>query len=115
MVSLSRRQAIFSLASIPVFARTLKTVGVQLYTVRTILPEKPMETLRAIEEIGYREVEVVGASLDQIWTSLKQTSMKPVSLHLDTALFMRDQDKLPAALDDAKSRGFQYVVCPYIA
>jgi sugar phosphate isomerase/epimerase len=94
----------------------LKTVGVQLYTVRTILNEKPpLEVLRALEQIGYRECEVTQGNIEKIWDSLKQTKLKPVSLHLDTALFTRDQAKLPAALDDAKKRGFSYVVCPYIA
>lgn len=95
--------------------RTLKTVGVQLYTVRTVLPKQPLETLKAIEQIGYREVEATQDNLDKIWPALKQTSLKAVSLHLGTDLFTRQQDKLPPALDDAKSRGFEYVVCPYIA
>lgn len=97
------------------YARTLKVLGVQLYTVRTVLPEKPLETLRALDQIGYREAEVIAGGIDKIWPALKETSLKPVSLHMDTALFMRQQDKLPAALDDAKQRGFEFVVCPYIA
>ena len=97
------------------YARTLKTVGVQLYTVRSVLPEKPLETLRAIEQIGYREAEVTAAGIDKMWAALKQTSLTPVSLHMDTALFTRKQDELPAALEDAKKRGFKFVVCPYIA
>jgi sugar phosphate isomerase/epimerase len=96
-------------------AKKLQTLGVQLYTVRGILPEKPLETLKAIEQMGYREVEVVRASMDKIWESLKQTSLKPVSLHIDTPLFMTKMDQLPAALDDAAKRGFRYAVCPYIA
>jgi sugar phosphate isomerase/epimerase len=91
------------------------TIGVQLYTVRNVLPEKPLETLRALEQIGFREAEVVAGGMEKIWPSLQQTSLKPVSLHLDTSLFTREQAKLPAALEDAKRRGFQYVVCPYIA
>jgi hypothetical protein len=35
-------------------AKTLKAIGVQLYTVRGVLPEKPAETLRAIDAIGYQ-------------------------------------------------------------
>lgn len=97
------------------FGRTLHAIGVQLYTVRTVLPQKPLETLKAIEEIGYREVEVTQDNMEKIWPALKQTSLKPVSLHLGTNLFTREQDKLPPALADAKSRGFEYVVCPYIA
>lgn len=96
-------------------ARTLKSIGVQLYTVRSLLNDKHEATLKALAEIGFREAEAVGASVPKIWDSLKATSMKPVSVHLDTALFTTAQDKLPAALDDAKTRGFEYVVCPYIA
>jgi sugar phosphate isomerase/epimerase len=102
-------------AALPAWARKLKPIGVQLYTVRNVLPKQPLETLRALEQIGFREAEVVGGSLEQIWDSLKQTSLRPVSVHLDTALFTRDQAKLPAALEDAKRRGFDWVVCPYIA
>jgi sugar phosphate isomerase/epimerase len=93
----------------------LKTVGVQLYTLRNIINEKPLEVVQALEQIGFRECEVIQGNMDKIWESLKQTKLKPVSLHLDTPLFTRDQAKLPAALEDAKKRGFSYVVCPYIA
>jgi len=96
-------------------ARTLKTIGVQLYTLRSVLPQKPLEILKEVEQIGFREAEVIGGSLDAVWPSLKQTAMKPVSIHLDTALFTTSQDKLPAALEDAKQRGIEYAVCPYIA
>ncbi len=96
-------------------AHPLKVVGAQLYTVRGVLPKEPLETLRAIEKIGYREVEVTADNMDLIWPSLKQTSLKPVSLHLPTPLFMKDQDKIPAAMEKAKSHGFQFVVCPYVA
>jgi sugar phosphate isomerase/epimerase len=96
-------------------AKTLSPIGAQLYTLRNVLPERPLETLKGLESIGYREVEVVRAWMDKIWDSMKQTALKPVSLHLDTAYFMEEQDKLPAALEDAKKRGFAFVVCPYIA
>jgi hypothetical protein len=117
MPGVNRRQFLGLLAAsaAPLRARTLPVIGVQLYTLRNVLPEKPLETLRALEEIGFQEVEAVGGDLDKIWPSLKQTSLKPTSLHLNTALFMREQDKLPAALDDAAKHGFRYVVCPYIA
>ncbi len=93
----------------------LKTVGVQLYTLRTIIDEKPLEVLQSLEQVGFRECEVIQGNIDKIWDSLKQTRLKPVSLHLDTAMFTRDQAKLPAALELAKKRGFSFVVCPYIA
>ncbi len=97
------------------YGRTLKTIGVQLYTVRSIIDQKPLKTLKALDQIGYREAEVIQGNMDKIWPDLKQTALKPVSLHMDTALFTRNQDKLPPALDEAKEKGFEYVVCPYIA
>lgn len=117
MTHINRRSFLATaLAAAAAQARTLKTIGVQLYTVRSILPEKPLETLKALEQIGFREAEFTAAGIDKVWPALKETpSLKPVSLHMDTSLFTRQQEKLPAALDDAKQRGFEYVVCPYIA
>ena len=116
MVSLGRRAFLtvaggFAVAS---YARTLQNIGVQLYTIRNILPKDPSGTLQALEKIGYREAEVIQDGMDAIWPSLIQTSLKPVSLHMDTALFTHDQSKLPAALEGAKQHGFEYVVCPHI-
>ncbi len=95
-------------------ARTLSAIGVQLYTVRGILPQNPLEVLKAIEQIGYREVELTADNLEKVFAAVKQTSLKPVSIHLDTALFTRNHEKLPAALADVKQKGIQYAVCPYI-
>src|SRR5258707_8025451 len=88
-------------------------IGVQLYTVRSILDTKPAATLPALDQIGYREAEVVWASLDAIWADLKKTRLKPVSIHLDSALFMPENSgKLTAAISRCKELGFQYVVYP---
>ena len=111
------RRSFLSLAATPAFsafARAPKVVGVQLYTVRHILPKKPLETLRAIEQIGYREVEVTADDMDAIWGSLKQTSLKAVSAHLNPELFIRQQAKLPGAVEEAGKHGFEYLVCPWI-
>jgi sugar phosphate isomerase/epimerase len=118
MSSVSRRTfiaaAATTAASVPLRARALETVGVQLYTVRTVLPKHPLETLKAIQQIGYREVECTADHLDRIWPALKQTSLKPVSVHMDEQIFIHQPEKLPAAMDDAKTHGFEYVVCPWI-
>jgi len=115
-MSITRRSLLTAVAAsaASLHAHALSTVGVQLYTVRSVLPKKPLETLRAIEQIGFREVECTGDNLDEIWSSLKQTALKPVSVHLDNQFFLHQPDKLPAALDNAKKHGFEYVVCPWI-
>jgi hypothetical protein len=117
MHSISRRSFLTTAAvatAASLHAGALPVVGVQLYTVRRVLPGKPLETLRAIEQIGYREVECTADHLDDIWPSLKQTSLKAVSVHLNAQVFIHQPEKLPAALEDAKKHGFEYVVCPWI-
>lgn len=93
----------------------LEKVGVQLYTVRGVLPQKPLETLEALDKIGYREAEVTFGNLDEIWPSLQKTKLKPVSLHLDSALIYGEQEAhLGAAIEKARQYGFRYVVFPYV-
>lgn len=95
--------------------RTLETIGVQLYTVRDILPKDIEGTLKTIAEIGYREVEVIGATLDQISPALQRNKLKPVSIHLDSDLFLANhQSELSAAVDNAKHHGIEYAVFPYL-
>ena len=95
---------------------SLKTIGVQLYTVRTVLPKQPLETLKEIDQIGYSEAECLHDGLDKIWASLKETRLKPVSMHLETSLFAPPKaGELNAVIADAKQRGFQYLVYPYVA
>jgi sugar phosphate isomerase/epimerase len=96
-------------------ARKLQTVGVQLYTVRNILPEKPAETLRGLDAIGYREIEGNFADLGKIMPALTGTHLKPVSLHIDIPLVLKGtDDDLARTADEVKRRGFAYAVLPYL-
>lgn len=112
-MTITRRAALAGVAG-AAFARTLKTPGVQLYTVRSIIEQDPGKVLKEIAAIGFREVEVTWANLDKIWPAIQTAGLKPVSLHLDTPMFGKDQAKLPGAIDNAASKGFRYVVCPYV-
>jgi sugar phosphate isomerase/epimerase len=96
-------------------AKQLSRLGVQLYTVRTVLPEHPLETLRAIEEIGYKEIETGGAPLEKIWPALEKTKLKGVSAHLDSKLVTQGPEAdLDRTLADLKQKGFSYAVYPYL-
>ena len=113
--TMSRRALLAGAATASLLpARTLKTVGVQLYTVRSVIEQATLETLQAIEQTGFREVEATYGNLDKIWPSLQKTKLKPERLHLDTTMFTTQQDKLQAAIDNAAGKGFKYVVCPYV-
>src|SRR5262249_36766757 len=111
----SRRQFVAAALAASAQARALQTIGVQLYTVRGVLPAKPAETLHAIESIGYKEVEATYANLDQVAPAIAATTLKPVSIHLDMALFAQGKDdELARAIDTVKQRGFLFAVFPYI-
>jgi sugar phosphate isomerase/epimerase len=91
----------------------LKDIGVQLYTVRDVILKDPGEVLSAIQDDGYTEVEAIYSTLHAIWNPLQQTKMKPVSVHLDSALF-DDSGKMQPALEHVHQWGFQYAVFPYL-
>ena len=114
---MNRRQLLASLAagSLSLQAKKLKKIGCQLYTLRSVIDVNPKAIFDQLDGAGYDEVEAVRGNLPKIWDALKASKLKPVSLHIDTQLFTVQQDKLGAALDDAKAKGFKYVVCPYIA
>ena len=112
-MKLSRRELLKSAslaAALPaarLTARQLQAIGVQLYTVRNVLPQKPAETLNAIEVIGYREIEATYGGLDRIWPAIQATHLNPVSVHLDNTLMNAGkEDELARAIDQAKKWGF---------
>ncbi len=97
-----------------VFAReplSSNDLGVQLYTVRTIIEKDPAKVLGEIQEIGYAEVECTLENLTKIWSALKQTNLRPVSVHLGG---LESGGKLDATIADLKQRGFKYAVVPYL-
>jgi sugar phosphate isomerase/epimerase len=120
MANCSRREFVIQSAAVLPVTRAafamdkLQTsnLGVQLYTVRNVITKNPAATLKAIQSIGYTEIEATYDNLSQIWSALKQTKLRPVSVHMEEALFMEGGDALDSALKDLKRRGFQYVVAP---
>ena len=113
----TRRQFLATAAAAATLARAarLKTIGVQLYTVRTILPQKPEEVLKAIRAIGYQDIEATFAGFDKMWPAVQASGLKPVSMHLDNKMVMRGGDELARAVDSLKQYGFQYAVHPYVS
>ena len=122
MFSLSRRNFVVRSAALLPAAKVLlgrdaltaANLGVQLYTVRNTIGANPAAVLKAIQDIGYREVEATYGNLNEIWPALKETQLKPVSIHVDTAIFFEGGAKLDAAIADVKQRGFQFIVLPYV-
>ena len=86
-------------------------LGVQLYTVRKVIGKDPLATLKAIQNIGYTEVEATAGNLDEIWPALEKTQLKAVSIHLEHS---DPGSALDSALAGYKQKGFEYAVVPYL-
>jgi sugar phosphate isomerase/epimerase len=93
----------------------LKTLGVQLYTVRGVLPQKPAETLNAIRAIGFQDAEATYEGLDAMWPAFEASGLKPLSIHLDSkSVTQGSLDDLSRIFDQLKRKGFRYAVFPYL-
>jgi len=132
---ITRRQ--WSAASVGLLASTgargaglfTRPLGAELYTVRDVLPTAADATLKAIAQIGYREVEADRATLLTIAPILKHYGLKPVSCHFETPLitgnwkpwlsqrrpgFAAEGTTWSQAIEDAKKLGVEYMVMAYI-
>lgn len=110
-----------------VTAKAPETLGVQLYSVRDLMGKDPAGTLKAIADIGYREVEALRAGLPKTGALAKAAGLSPISVHVDTPLITGNWDAwqfmrkavpegfdLAAVIDEAKSVGAKFLVCPYL-
>jgi sugar phosphate isomerase/epimerase len=122
----SRRQWLASAASLAaaplLLAKGGRTVGVQLYTVRTVLPKDSEHVLKTIADIGYKEIEGQGREgLIAAAPRIKELGMTPVSCHVETPLITGDWEKykmkevpLEEAIESVRKIGVQYFTMAYI-
>lgn len=95
--------------------RQLGRIGIQVYTVRTLMPRDPDGTLAALASIGYTEVELAGLygnSPTAMRQMLDRHGLTAVSGHMSLPDMRRDWSR---ALDDAATLGQQYIVCSSFA
>lgn len=93
-------------------SRRLKSVGIQLYTLRDDARKDLEGTLVNIAKAGYKEVELLssmnnfGMPLQQLRAILDRNGLRAPSTHVDTAIF----DNLQPQIDAAKVLGHQYLI-----
>jgi sugar phosphate isomerase/epimerase len=103
------------------------TLGVQLYTVRDQITANAEATLKAIAEIGYKEVEVLRGTLTKVGPLARGLGLSPISVHVDTPLITGQWDAwkfmrgaVPSTygvaelIADAQAQGVKYLVLPYL-
>jgi sugar phosphate isomerase/epimerase len=86
-------------------------VGLQLYSVRKVLPNDYAGTLKQLAAIGYREVEAAGFfghSADEVKEAMNNAGLRCVSAHYPMADLLKDTD---GTLKYAKALGLTYVIC----
>ncbi len=86
-------------------------VGLQLYSVRNLLPKDFDGTLKQIANIGYKEVEAAGFfdhSAEDVKKAMANAGLKCVSAHYSLGALLKDVD---GTLRYAKTLGLEYVVC----
>ncbi|QIP17181.1 sugar phosphate isomerase/epimerase [Spirosoma aureum] len=110
-----------------VFAKPAQTVGLQLYTLRDLLPKDVEGTLKKVAEIGYKEVELFGYSDGKFFGKtpaqfsalLKSLGLSAPSGHYTTGNTMPNakgtlKKDWKRAVDDAATLGQKYMVCAYL-
>jgi sugar phosphate isomerase/epimerase len=96
-------------------AESMQKIGVQLYTVRTVLEKDFEGTLAKVAAIGYKEVEFAGyfnRSPEQVRETLTRHGLAAPSSHIDYASL--GADKLAAIIDTAKTIGHEYLIVAFI-
>lgn len=86
-------------------------VGLQLYSVRALLPSDYEGTLKKVAAIGYREVEAAGfygRSATDVKSAMSAAGLHCVSAHYPLPALLKDVD---GTLKYAKALGLSYVIC----
>ncbi|MFL5396690.1 MAG: sugar phosphate isomerase/epimerase family protein [Myxococcales bacterium] len=89
-------------------------VGLQLYTLRDLMQKDVQLTLRQVAAVGYREVEFAGLFNKDPKTVAKWLAadkLKSPSSHIPLDRLKKD---VQGAVDEAKTLGNDYIVCPWI-
>src|SRR5437660_12721606 len=93
----------------------IKTVGLQLYTVRDAMKSDFDGTIAKVAQIGYKEVEFAGYfdhTPQQVRAALDKSGLTSPSCHVEYNLL--GPDKWPGQLESAKVIGQSYIVNPCI-
>jgi sugar phosphate isomerase/epimerase len=95
-------------------AHQVNPVGVQLYTVRTLMKTDVPGTLAKVAAVGYKEVEFAGY-LDhppkELRAMLDKDGLSAPSCHVSYDVV---QNKWPEAIETAHILGHKFIVCPWI-
>jgi sugar phosphate isomerase/epimerase len=90
-----------------------RPLGVQVYTVRSLMPTKGEAALRAIAAIGYKEVEINFDDAKKYAALLKETGLRATGSHIQGD--PNRAQKLEEFIGQAKELGIPAIGVPYVA
>jgi sugar phosphate isomerase/epimerase len=88
-------------------------IGLQLFSVRKLLPKDFEGTLSKVRAAGYTEVEAAGyydRTATQFRHAMDQAGLRCVSTHHTLALLLAHQDEL---IEYGHALGLEYIICPW--
>jgi sugar phosphate isomerase/epimerase len=116
---IDRRTFLAAMGAAPLAARdaladSVQRVGVQLYTVRTLLEKDFDGTIASIAALGYKELEFAGyykRTPPQIKEILARNGLTSPSAHVD---YPSLGENFPAVLEAARTIGHRFLVNPWV-
>lgn len=101
---------------------SIRTYGLQLYSVRDILPKDPKGVMTQLAKMGYKQFESYQGDKGFLWgmepaemrSFLNGLGVKMVSTHFDFGGAVKSTDTLQKYIDMANGAGLSYMLCPYI-
>ncbi len=93
-------------------SRTLSNIGVQLYTLRSLMQDDFEGTLEKVAGIGYDQVEFAGyydRTPEQVRQLLDQLGLAAVSTHIG---YDQVRENLSSVMEASKTLGLKYIVVP---
>ncbi|MBL4837571.1 MAG: sugar phosphate isomerase/epimerase [Kordiimonadaceae bacterium] len=94
--------------------RKLERIGIQLYTLRTLMKENVQDTLKMVADLGYHEVEFAGyfgKSPVELRQILDGEGLAAPSMHVG---LMHIQTRLDQLIEAAHIVGHKYIVMPWL-
>ena len=130
MLSTSRRTFLAGAAALPAVlaaGKFSKPLGLQMYTVRTLMPKDPQGTLAEVAKIGYSSIEPGHAQMAKLAPILKDLKLSTPSLGFELPLITGDFGPNKAAaeqlkgytwekgIEEAKGYGAKFMGISYIS
>jgi sugar phosphate isomerase/epimerase len=111
--------------SLPFFAKNLswakppRQIGLQLYTLRSLMAKDPRDTLKKVADIGYKEVETFGFSNGKFFGMAPKefkSYLSDLGMTTPSGHYMPDQirSEWSKTVDEAAAAGQKYMFCAFI-